>query len=59
MSDVVQIKLSEDLPTKAQNKLRYAIELGMWRKRWREAEVAKDYVAMDWLQYEYERVGLP
>jgi hypothetical protein len=56
---VIPITLSEDLPTKAQNKLRYAIELGIWRQKFREAEQAKDYDTMDRLNLDYERVGLP
>lgn len=56
---VIEIRFSEDLPTKAQNRLRYAMEMGQWRRRWREAEAAKDYYAMDRLQLDYERVGLP
>lgn len=56
---VIRIHLHEDLPTTLQNKLRYRIELGLWRKQWREAEAAKDYDRMDRLQIDYERVGLP
>ena len=56
---IIHIKLLEDLPTKAQNALRYAIELGNWRRSWREAELDEDFIRMDWLQIEYERVGLP
>jgi hypothetical protein len=57
--NVIHVKLSQDLPTKAQNKLRYAIELGIWREAWREAEATNDYQWMDYLQRSYERVGLP
>lgn len=56
---IVYITLSEDLPTKAQNKLRYQIELGLWRQRWRKAVAEDDWKAMDDLQLDYERVGLP
>lgn len=56
---IIYIKLSEDLPTKAQNALRYSIELGIWRKCWREAEESNDYNKMDRLQLDYELVGLP
>lgn len=56
---VIRIRFGEDLPTQAQNKLRYAMEMGLWRKRWREAKEANDYATMDYLDREYERVGLP
>ena len=56
---VIEIKFSEDLPTRAQNKLRYAMEMGQWRRAWREAEAAKDYYALDRLDRQYELVGLP
>jgi hypothetical protein len=56
---VIDIRKSEDLPTAAQNRLRYAIELGEWRRQWREAEREKDYYRMDRLNEAYERVGLP
>lgn len=56
---VINIILSTDLPTRAQNKLRYAIELGIWRKRLHKAEADKDYDLIDRLQLDYERVDLP
>lgn len=56
---VIEIKFSTDLPTRKQNELRYRMELAAWKRRWREAETNRDYVRMDWLQMEYERVGLP
>jgi len=59
MEMIIQIRLHEDLPTNAQNALRYAIELGIWRAKWRQAEDEKDYYTMDRLQEDYERVGLP
>lgn len=57
--NVVHIRFSHDLPTRAQNELRGRMEMGQWRRRWREAEAEKDYRAMDLLQLDYERVGLP
>lgn len=56
---IISIRTSEDLPTVAQNKLRYAIELGRWRRDWREAEQTQDFERLDRLQLAYERVGLP
>ena len=56
---IIEIKFSRDLPTLKQNELRYRMEMAQWKKAWREAKMAEDYVAMDWLQYKYERVGLP
>lgn len=56
---VVHIRTSCDLPTPAQNRLRYAIELGQWRREWREAEETQDWQRMDMLQAHYEWVGLP
>ncbi len=56
---IIEIKLHEDLPTKAQNKLRYAIELGLWQVEWREAEATQDYDRMDRLNQSYNSVGLP
>lgn len=57
--NVIYIVLGVDLPTSAQNALRYAIELGRWRAKWRRAQRDKDYDAMDRLQVDFERVGLP
>lgn len=59
MNSVIQIRLSEDLSTRSQNKLRYAIELGIWRHQWRIAEASNNFDEMDRLNYSYERVGLP
>jgi len=56
---IIYIHLSIDLPTKSQNALRYAIELGIWRHQWRIAKATKNYDEMDRLQYKYELVGLP
>jgi hypothetical protein len=56
---IIEIRLSEDLPTRAQNRLRYAIELGRWRVRRRRAEEAQDYWMLDILDLEFELVGLP
>lgn len=56
---VIEIRLHRDLPTAAQNALRYAIELGRWRNEWRKAEEQGDWQRMDRLNEDYERVGLP
>lgn len=56
---VIDIRKSCDLPTAAQNRLRYAIELGEWRCQWREAVRKQDFERMDRLQKDFERVGLP
>lgn len=59
MGEVVFIHPSRDLSTQAQNRLRCAMELGVWRADWRRAEQSEDHDAMDRLQIDYERVGLP
>ncbi len=59
MSNVIEIKFSEALPTSSQNKLRYRMELAAWRASWRKAEAEKDYRKMDELEHEFGRVGLP
>jgi hypothetical protein len=56
---IIEIRFHEDLPTRARNRLRYAMEMGVWRAEWRAAAEAKDYEAMDRLSRDYERVGLP
>lgn len=56
---VINIRLSEDLPTYAQNKLRYAIEMGIWRGKWRKAVEEDDSEAMEALDRQYDLVGLP
>ena len=56
---IIYISLSIDLPTAAQNRLRYAIELGIWKARNRKAIEENDYAELDRLQLDYERVGLP
>jgi hypothetical protein len=59
LTNVIHIRFHEDLPTRLQNELRYRMELASWRSRWREAEAQLDYIRLDWLQMEYERIGLP
>lgn len=59
MGEVINIRLSYDLPTRKQNELRYNLEMARWKALWREAEEAKDYDRMDRLQIDYEMVGLP
>lgn len=59
MNNVIYIRFSHDLPTSKQNELRYRMELAQWKAHWREAEATFDYDAMDRLQVEFERVGLP
>ncbi len=56
---IIEVRLYEDLLTRKQNELRYRLELAQWRKAWREAELDKDYSRMDWLDREFEKVGLP
>jgi hypothetical protein len=58
-TSIVQIQLYEELPTRAQNRLRYAIQMGMWLQEWRKAKETSNYAAMDRLDREYELVGLP
>jgi len=59
MNNVIRIEASEDLGTRARNALRYAIELGMWRRAHREALAEEDYAELDRLDRDFERVGLP
>lgn len=56
---VIPIQFHIDLPTKAQNDLRYRLELANWRTRWRAAKARKDYDMMDRLDREFEWLGLP
>jgi hypothetical protein len=35
------------------------MELAAWKERWRKAIEEKDYVEMDWLNRQYNMVGLP
>ncbi len=59
MADIIEIRLHESLPTVAQNKLRYAIELGRWKERWRRAEETSNTAMKDHLLWERDLVGLP
>lgn len=59
MGEVISIRFGYDLPTKKQNELRYNMEMAEWRRQFREADAARDYARMDWLNDNYERVGLP
>lgn len=56
---VIFIHFSEELPTNKQNELRGRMELAAWKERWRKAIEEKDYVEMDWLNHQYDMVGLP
>lgn len=56
---IIHIRFGYDLPTRAQNELRYRLEMERWKRAWRDAESSSDYDQMDRLQIEYERVGLP
>jgi hypothetical protein len=37
----------------------YQFELGEWRRKWREAEAAGEYEYLDYLDRQYEKIGLP
>lgn len=34
-------------------------QLGDWRRRWREAQAANDFAALDRLDRQFEMIGLP
>lgn len=59
MGEVIRIEFYTDLPTRARNRLRYALEHGEWRRRWREAAATNDYEEMDRLDGMFDSVGLP
>jgi len=56
---VIQIKFSEDLPTKKQNELRIRMELARWKEEWRIAESQGDWIGMGYLNWRYNFIGLP
>ena len=56
---IIYIRFHEELPTNNQNNLRFRMEMAKWKKDWREAEEQNDYQAMDWLDKQFEMVGLP
>jgi len=49
MINVIQIKFSEEMPTKKQNELRHRMELARWKEEWRIAESQGDWVSMNYL----------
>ena len=57
--NVIKIEFHKDLGSDLLDKLRYTMELCVWRKRWRVAKERKDFDAMDWLDKEFEYLGLP
>lgn len=59
MGTVIDIRLHQDLPTSAQNRLRYNIEMGLWLAKRRKAQAENDYYTLNRLEQEYEMVGLP
>lgn len=58
-AEVIRIRLFHDLPTAKQNELRRRIELGNWKREWRIAEAMCDLERMDFLDRQYDRIGLP
>lgn len=56
---VIEVRFGEDLATSSLNRLRTRMELGDWRRRWRDAVEREDYETMDRLDKEFDRVGLP
>lgn len=67
MGRVIEIKFHEDLPTRARNRLRYAMEMGVWRAERRRLKALADthpdddryFAALDRHDRDYEMVGLP
>lgn len=53
MSNVIEIKLHEDLGSALKNKLRYKIELGIWKAKYRKAKAENDYDMLDVLDRSY------
>ena len=56
---VIQIKFSEDLPTKKQNELRARMELANWKEAYRLAESENDWIQMGYLNWQRNFIGLP
>lgn len=64
---IIHIRFSEDLPTRAQNKLRFRMEMAAWLAKWRElrkrvAANPDDILASNALDdhsNKYDKVGLP
>jgi hypothetical protein len=52
MTNIIQIKFGQDLPTKNQNELRYRMELARWKEEWRIAESMGDWVSMSYLNWQ-------
>lgn len=67
MGSVIHIALHEDLPTKAQNQMRYRIEMGIWQTERRRLKALANanpddeavWHAIDQHDRSYEMVGLP
>jgi len=59
MNNIIQIKFSEDLPTKKQNELRARMELARWKEEYRKAEAMDDWIQMGYLNWKYSFIGLP
>lgn len=56
---VIEIKLHEDLISPKKNELRARMEMCIWLGNWRKAKEENDHRTMDWLDKEFERIGLP
>lgn len=59
MTNIIEIKLSTNLPTKKQNELRVRMELARWKEDWRIAESMGDHLRLNELSRSYNYIGLP
>ena len=59
MDSVIFITFHEELDSMLKNRLRYRMELGEWRRKWRQAKETNDYEKMESLDRSYEMIGLP
>lgn len=58
MTNIIQIKFGQDLPTEKQNELRYRMELARWKEEWRIAESTGDWTTMGYLNWRWAFMGI-
>lgn len=58
-SNVINIFTCVDLGSNAKNALRYNIELGRWKRLYRQAVAKKDLEKLDRLEKTFKYIGLP
>lgn len=59
LSNVIEIRLCEELRTRNQNLMRARMHMAIWKAKHRKATEENDWDTLDYLDRMYKMVGLP